>query len=123
MSSSVLQSTIRPLRIGMLGAGVVGGGVYEIIMNRLGGSNSIITKICVRDSTKSRDFAIDPATTVVTDVNSIVNDDEIDLIVEVMGRVGIAKDAVMESLRQGKSVVTANSTSNLCAAYFGYLYL
>jgi len=108
MSSSVLQSTIRPLRIGMLGAGVVGGGVYEIIMNRLGGSDSIITKICVRDSTKSRDFAIDPATTVVTDVNSIVNDDEIDLIVEVMGGVGIAKDAVMESLRQGKSVVTAN---------------
>ena len=52
-----------------------------------------------------------------------MNDDEIDLIVEVMGGVGIAKDAVMESLRQGKSVVTANSTSNLCAAYFGYLYL
>lgn len=110
----------------MLGAGVVGGGVYEIIMNRLGGSDRknnapIITKICVRDSTKSRDFAIDPATTIVTDVKSIVNDDEIDLIVEVMGGVGIAKDAVMESLRQGKSVVTANSTSILstaCIVYF-----
>ena len=67
MSSSVLQSSIRPLRIGMIGAGTVGGGVYEIIMNRLGGSSNkppagnknntpIITKICVRDPAKARDL-------------------------------------------------------------------
>jgi homoserine dehydrogenase len=101
----------------MIGGGVVGGGVYEIIMNRLGGSSSavknntpVITKICVRDATKSRDFHIDNSTTeVVTDVKSIVNDENIDIVVEVMGGVGLAKTAVMESLRRGKSVVTANS--------------
>ena len=100
----------------MIGAGVVGGGVYEIIMNRLGSSSAantntpVITKICVRDASKPRDFHIDPSKTeVVTDVNSIVNDVNIDLVVEVMGGVGIAKDAVMESLKGGKSVVTANS--------------
>ncbi|KAL7516634.1 hypothetical protein ACHAWX_001626 [Stephanocyclus meneghinianus] len=122
-SSAILQNSIRPLRIGMIGAGTVGGGVYEIIMNRLGGSSNksqaasaasknitpVITKICVRDAAKSRDFHIDTsATEVVTDVKSIINDADIDIVVEVMGGTGIAKDAVMESLRRGKSVVTAN---------------
>jgi len=115
----------RPLRIGMIGAGTVGGGVYELIMNRLGGSKSssssdsskktstpptpIITKICVRDATKPRDFTIDAAsTTIVTDVQSILDDDDIDLVVEVAGGVTFAKDAVYASLKKGKSVVTAN---------------
>ena len=99
----------------MIGAGTVGGGVYEIIMNRLrGGSDAntttpIITKICVRDANKQRDFSLDSTKTqVVTDVTSILNDDDIDLVVEVAGGVTFAKDAVYESLKSGKSVVTAN---------------
>jgi len=121
-TSSILQSSIRPLRIGMIGAGTVGGGVYEIIMNRLGsrsaGNNTtasgakkqvVITKICVRDPTKPRDFQNDKRSTeIVTDINSIVNDKDIDLVVEVMGGTSLAKSAVLESLKQGKSVVTAN---------------
>ena len=116
INTITMSTNSNPLRIGMIGAGVVGGGVYEIIMNRLGSSSAantntpVITKICVRDASKPRDFHIDPSKTeVVTDVNSIVNDVNIDLVVEVMGGVGIAKDAVMESLKRGKSVVTANS--------------
>ena len=104
----------------MIGAGTVGGGVYEIIMNRLGGSTSstnsssnnttpIITKICVRDASKTRDFTLDPTSTqIVTDVQSILNDDDIDIVVEVAGGVTFAKDAVYASLKSGKSVVTAN---------------
>lgn len=111
----------------MIGAGTVGGGVYEIIMNRLGGrsasetnsaagavngqaagAKAVITKICVRDSRKPRDFQIDASTQIVTDINSIVNDNDIDLVVEVMGGTTIAKDAVLDSLKRGKSVVTAN---------------
>ena len=123
----------------MIGAGVVGGGVYQIIMNRLGGSaptsskknTPIITKICVRDPAKSRDFHIDSSTTeIVTDIKSIVNDEEIDLVVEVMGGVGLAKEAVVDSLRRGKSVVTANSKAILivfirllCARNAYYLHV
>lgn len=97
----------------MIGAGTVGGGVYEIIMNRLGGSSStetpIITKICVRDANKPRDFSLDTSlTTIVTNVESILNDDEIDMVVEVAGGVTFAKDAVYKALKSSKSVVTAN---------------
>jgi len=125
-----MPSTIptKPIRIGMIGAGTVGGGVYEIIMGRLrsqsqsngsaspskGSSNPflrpcIISKICVRDKNKPRSFQIDQhVTTVVTDINSIVDDENIDLVVEVMGGIGIAKTAVLKSLKKGKHVVSAN---------------
>lgn len=138
---TALSSSIRPLRIGMFGGGTVGGGVYEIIMGRLGGSRNndpspttntssatsssptpptseiqnkslrkcIITKICVRDLAKPRSFHIDDIETkLVTDYKSILEDNSIDLVVEVMGGTGLAKTVVLESLKRGKSVVTAN---------------
>ena len=89
--SSLTAAALRPLRIGMIGGGTVGGGVYDIIMGRLGGSKSeaaaspttrqcVITKICVRDLAKSRSFHVDETkTTLVTDVNSILDDNSIDL--------------------------------------------
>ena len=87
----------------------IGGGVYEIIMNRLKSTSATITKICVRDANKPRDFQIDSSITqVVTDVSSILNDDSIDLVVEVAGGTTFAKDAVFTALKAGKSVVTAN---------------
>jgi len=104
----------------MIGGGTVGGGVYDIIMGRLGGSKSeaaassttrqcVITKICVRDLAKSRSFHVDETkTTLVTDVNSILDDNSIDLVVEVMGGTNLARTVVLESLKRGKSVVTAN---------------
>ena len=124
------------LRIGMIGAGTVGGGVYELIMNRLGGNDVIlsdpntstadssktsnnvgssnkvgivISKICVRDASKARSFDLnEKLTTLVTDVNDVLNDDSIDCVVEVMGGTGLAKTVVMQALKRGKSVVTAN---------------
>eukprot|EP00985_Skeletonema_marinoi_P014784 scaffold7528_cov132-Skeletonema_marinoi.AAC.1 len=78
-------------------------------MNRLNSSSATITKICVRDANKPRDFQIDSSITkVVTDVSSILNDDSIDLVVEVAGGTTFAKDAVFAALKGGKSVVTAN---------------
>ena len=129
-----LNAAARPLRIGMFGGGTVGGGVYEIIMGRLGGSRTsteeatsttatttneksqnkslrkcIISKICVRDLVKPRSFHVDDVETkLVTDYNSIVEDESIDLVVEVMGGTGLARTVVLESLKRGKSVVTAN---------------
>lgn len=103
------KSTAPLLRIGMIGAGTVGGGVYDLIMNRLGGTKAVISKICVRDVTKSRSFDLNEnLTDIVTNVNDILEDEEIDCVVEVMGGTNLAKVVVMEALKRGKSVVTAN---------------
>ena len=69
----------------------------------------IISKICVRDLAKPRSFHVDDVETkLVTDYNSIIEDESIDLVVEVMGGTGLARTVVLESLKRGKSVVTAN---------------
>lgn len=117
------------IRIGMIGAGTVGGGVYEIIHGRLGqqatSSSSIpipskgftnlslrpcvISKICVRDINKARSFQIDnKLTSVTTDINDIIYDENIDIVLELIGGVDLAKTVVIKSLKLGKSVVSAN---------------
>ena len=107
----------------MYGGGTIGAGVYDLIMERLGGNSisnpalrqpnkppCVIKKICLRDLNKNHQFHINSTETeLVTDFNSILDDEEIDLVVEVMGGTGLAKTVVLESLRRGKSVVTANS--------------
>uniref|UniRef100_A0A7S3Q5E2 Homoserine dehydrogenase n=1 Tax=Chaetoceros debilis TaxID=122233 RepID=A0A7S3Q5E2_9STRA len=134
-SHSHSHSNHKPIHIGMFGAGTVGGGVYEIIMGRLGNHASlsltnpslrpcIITKICVRDVDKPRTFTIDKDITIVTtDAQCILDDEEIDIVVEVtssgVGTVTVnananvnvnanMRDIVLGSLKRGKSVVTAN---------------
>ena len=108
--STATHHAAKTLRIGMIGLGTVGGGVYNLVMGVKGlQSKACITKICVRDVTKPRDFEINSdVTSLVTDVTSILEDDEIDCVVEVMGGVGLAKTVVFEALKKGKSVVTAN---------------
>ena len=106
---------MRPLCIGMVGAGTVGGGVYEIVMGRLlerasqGKRPLWITKICVKDLSKPRTFHLDDSiTTLTTHIENIVSDPEIDLVIEVMGGTGLAKTAVEGALKNHKMVVTAN---------------
>lgn len=116
MATAATAAT-RPLRIGMVGGGTVGGGVYEILMGNSASGGQlphlrrkcVITKICVKDLSKPRTFHLDSeASKLVTDVNSILEDDSIDMVVEVMGGTGIAKQVVLESLKKKKFVVTAN---------------
>lgn len=107
-----IAPAVVPLRIGMFGGGVVGGGVYEILMQRGVATLRrpvVISKICVRNLDKPRSFTIDESqTTLTTDPNDILEDSEIDCVVEVMGGIGLAKQVVLDSLKAGKSVVTAN---------------
>eukprot|EP00621_Florenciella_sp_RCC1693_P005033 CAMPEP_0182535504 /NCGR_PEP_ID=MMETSP1323-20130603/18041_1 /TAXON_ID=236787 /ORGANISM="Florenciella parvula, Strain RCC1693" /LENGTH=518 /DNA_ID=CAMNT_0024745639 /DNA_START=9 /DNA_END=1563 /DNA_ORIENTATION=+ len=110
----------KPLSIGLVGAGVVGGGVYEILAKRRDdflavGADCIIKKICVRDVNKVRDFEIGAGTTIVGDVKEILDDPEIDCVLELMGGTGLAKDVVFGAISAGKHVVTANKA--LVAAY------
>ena len=104
------------LNIGLLGGGTVGGGVYDLVMSRMFPSSSssnapmmTISKLCVSNLSKSRDFHIDPSRTTVTDdLNSVLDDPNINVVVEVMGGVTLARDAVLKALSSGKHVVTAN---------------
>eukprot|EP00316_Scyphosphaera_apsteinii_P011838 CAMPEP_0119309340 /NCGR_PEP_ID=MMETSP1333-20130426/15041_1 /TAXON_ID=418940 /ORGANISM="Scyphosphaera apsteinii, Strain RCC1455" /LENGTH=438 /DNA_ID=CAMNT_0007313295 /DNA_START=153 /DNA_END=1469 /DNA_ORIENTATION=- len=100
--------------IGIVGGGTVGGGIVEILSSRAPmlhsslGLTVNIAKVCVKDKSKKRDFVLPAGCEVVEDVEDILNDESIQLVVEVMGGTGLAKDVVTRAITSGKHVVTAN---------------
>eukprot|EP00585_Thalassiosira_rotula_P005917 CAMPEP_0196133336 /NCGR_PEP_ID=MMETSP0910-20130528/2600_1 /TAXON_ID=49265 /ORGANISM="Thalassiosira rotula, Strain GSO102" /LENGTH=471 /DNA_ID=CAMNT_0041393051 /DNA_START=164 /DNA_END=1579 /DNA_ORIENTATION=+ len=113
-SSSLQMSADDTVTLGIFGGGTVGGGIVEILSKKksyfqqLTGKNIEVKKVCVRDASKPRDFTLPEGCSVVTSYDDILNDDDIDIAVEVMGGTTDAKDVVMGALKNGKSVVTAN---------------
>lgn len=101
------------INIGLMGLGTVGRGVWQllerpndVITNRLG-CRLKIKKILVRDTAKERGVAIPPGI-FTTDARDILDDDDIQIVVEVIGGTLLAREAVNQALAAGKSVVTAN---------------
>lgn len=104
---------MKCIKIGLLGFGNVGTGVWNIlacnndkVQNYLG-KDVEIKKILVRDPNKSRNVAV-PQELFTNDVNEIINDPEIDIIVEVVGGIDRAFEYMKKALENGKHVVTAN---------------
>ena len=101
----------KPVRIGMLGCGVVGGSVARLLLadtaelSTRAGVKMELSRIAVR--TIKPYEGINPAL-FTTDPFSIVNDPEIDLIIEVMGGIEPARELIMTAIENRKSVVTAN---------------
>ena len=109
----------RVINAAILGAGTVGGGVYKLaqameedIFHKTG-ARLVIKKMLVRNVNKERKGI--PSEILTGDWNSIINDPEIDIIVELMGGITPAKKYVIEALNAGKQVVTANK--DLLAEY------
>lgn len=102
------------INLGIFGGGTVGGGIVEILQKKsahfqqLTGKTINVKKVCVRDASKPRDFTLPEGCSLVTSYDDILNDDDIDIAVEVMGGTTDAKDVVFGALKNGKSVVTAN---------------
>jgi homoserine dehydrogenase len=109
------MATPGNLRIGLFGAGIVGGGICELIQKhtangrfeKLGVSMEIV-KICVRSPESERDFKSSRSYVYVSDRNEILNDESINCVVEVMGGTTDAKDIVLAAIRAGKHIVSAN---------------
>lgn len=110
---------MRTVKIGLLGLGTVGGGVYKLIerqkeeMADKTGANVEIAGILVHNLNKKRE-GVDE--NLLTDRwEDIIGNDEIEIIIEVMGGVEPARTMIGEALRAGKNVVTANK--DLLAVY------
>mmetsp|Transcript_22607 Transcript_22607/g.58882 ORF Transcript_22607/g.58882 Transcript_22607/m.58882 type:complete len:467 (+) Transcript_22607:111-1511(+) len=102
-------------KVGIVGGGTVGGGIVEILERRreqlvaaTGGSSLEVKAVVVRDAAKARDWTAPPGCVVTEDLEAVLGDDDVDLVVEVMGGTTLAKDVVFRALRAGKDVVTAN---------------
>lgn len=111
---SATQLHMDTINLGIVGGGTVGGGIVEILTNKneylqqLTSSNIQVKSIAVRDLEKPRDFEIPEGCEVHDDPLKILDNDDIDIVVEVMGGTALAKDVVFKALENGKHVVTAN---------------
>src|SRR3972149_10379694 len=101
------------INIGLLGLGTVGRGVWQlldrennVITDRLGAKLKI-KKILVRDPAGERGIVL-PPDLITADARDILEDDDIQIVIEVIGGTGIARELVNQALSRGKAVVTAN---------------
>ncbi len=102
-----------PVRVGLLGIGTVGGGTFEVLarnqqeITRRAGRRIEITRIADLDVERARKLAAGRAE-VGDDAFALVEDPNIDIVVELIGGYGIAKELVLRAIEHGKHVVTAN---------------
>ncbi|WP_417251536.1 homoserine dehydrogenase [Castellaniella sp.] len=104
---------MKPVRIGLLGLGVVGGGVWTVLAQnsseiaRRAGRSIEVTAVAVRDVAKARAL-VGPDVRIVSNALELVSDPDIDVVVELMGGDTFARDCILQAIEHGKHVVTAN---------------
>src|SRR5262245_55599053 len=104
---------MQQVNLGIIGGGTVGGGVFQaiqrngdLVASRLGIWLNVV-KMAVRDVNKKRAVKI-PRTLLTTDWAAVVSHPDVNLVVELMGGTATAREVVLQSLKLGKPVVTAN---------------
>jgi len=104
---------MRTISIGLLGCGTVGVGVAKLLLenrtliqSRLG-ADLYLKHVADIDTTTDRGLAFDEGV-FINDAFAVVNDPDIDIIIEMIGGEGIAKELILKAMDNGKHVVTAN---------------
>jgi homoserine dehydrogenase len=110
-----LELTLKPVKVGVLGLGTVGGGTVNVLKRnaaeiaRRAGREIIITRASAKDLNKTR--ICDTQGIHLTDNPvDIINDPDIDIVLELIGGAGTVKDYVLQAIANGKHVVTANKS-------------
>ncbi|MGZ5078925.1 MAG: homoserine dehydrogenase [Usitatibacter sp.] len=104
---------MKPIQVGLLGLGTVGGGTIEVLrrnreeISRRAGRDIVIKVASARDLTKQRAVSLE-GIEIVADAATIVSRPDIDIVVELIGGDTVARELVLRALDNGKHVVTAN---------------
>jgi homoserine dehydrogenase len=104
---------MNPIRVGLLGAGVVASGVVSVLQRnraeiaRRAGRGIEVAAVAARDVAKAR-ASLGSEVTLTDDFDALVRRPDIDVIVEVIGGTTRARELVLAAIAAGKPVVTAN---------------
>ncbi len=113
MGHEPVRTSHKPLRVALLGCGVVGSQVARLIHEQAAdltarvGAPVEIAGVAVRRPSLARDAHV-PAELVTTDAMGLATRDDVDLVVEVIGGIEPARSLIVAALEHGASVVTAN---------------
>ncbi len=104
---------MKPIKVGLLGIGTVGSGTFNVLkrnqeeITRRAGRAIEIAMVADLNTERARELTNGEAE-IVSDANLVVNNPDIDIVVELIGGYGIAKELVLKAIANGKHVVTAN---------------
>src|SRR6476661_4689872 len=104
---------MKPINVGLLGIGTVGGGTWEVLnrnaseIQRRAGRAIRITRVADQAVARAKKITGGKAQ-IHSDAFEVVRAKDIDIVVELIGGYTIAKQLVLEAIRNGKHVVTAN---------------
>jgi homoserine dehydrogenase len=104
---------MNPIKVGLLGIGTVGGGTFQVLKRnqeeiaRRAGRAITIAMVADRDLAKAQSIVGETAR-VTSEAAEVVDAPEIDIVVELIGGTGIARELVLRAIENGKHVVTAN---------------
>ena len=104
---------MKPIQVGLLGIGTVGTGTFNVLQRNQSeikaraGRGIEITMVADLDTARAQSI-VGPGVKVVNDARAVIANPDIDIVIELIGGYGIAKQLVMEAIAAGKHVVTAN---------------
>jgi homoserine dehydrogenase len=104
---------VKPINVGLLGIGTVGGGTFTVLrrnqeeITRRAGRGIIIKMIADKDVAKARTIA-GKNVLVTDDPLEVIKHPEIDIVIELIGGTTVARQLVLKAIENGKHVVTAN---------------
>ncbi len=104
---------MKEIGVGVLGWGTVGAGVVEGLLRRgdllsaRAGVRPVLRGVADVDLERDRGYAVDRSL-LTTDAAALVDDPRIEVVVELIGGVGISRELVLRALERGKTLVTAN---------------
>ena len=104
---------MKPMHVGLLGIGTVGGGTFSVLrrnqeeISRRAGRAIVITVVADKDVSKARQI-VDGSAEIINDAFALVSRPDIDIIVELIGGTKTAKELILAAIENGKHVVTAN---------------
>jgi homoserine dehydrogenase len=107
------SSNLKSIKVGLLGIGTVGSGVFNVLQRnqeeilRRAGRGIEIAMVADLDTERAQ-AVVGPNVQVVNDARAVIANPEIDIVIELIGGYGIARQLVMEAIEAGKHVVTAN---------------
>jgi len=106
-------AAIRPLRVGMIGIGTVGSGTFRVLARNQeliaarAGRGIEVTMVAARNLARAQGI-VGEGVSLTADPMQVATDPDIDVVVEVAGGTGPARDWVLAAIAHGKHVVTAN---------------
>ena len=115
MNDFLTGAYVKPVKVGVLGLGTVGGGTVNVLKRnvaeiaRRAGREIVIKRASAKDLNKAR-ICDTQGILLTNDPMDIINDPEIEIVLELIGGAGPVKEWVLKALENGKHVVTANKS-------------